>query len=201
MTYRERREARAARREQWAESRENKARASFAAADAIAEHIPFGQPILVGHHSEKRHRRDIERIQAGTRNGFEHLKMAAHHEQAAAEIRHQLDRSIYSDDYDAVEKMEARIAALEAERDAVKAFNAAARKAKYKADAVAELVAALPENLQRDWKRGGETTFPSYHLSGLSANIKRNRDRLPKLRAIAAQRERVRQALAEETAE
>jgi hypothetical protein len=32
---------------------------------AIAEMIPFGQPILVGHHSEGRHRRDIARIQGG----------------------------------------------------------------------------------------------------------------------------------------
>lgn len=191
MTYRERREARAARREQWADSRETKAGASFATAHAISEHIPFGQPILVGHHSEGRHRRDLARIDNNIRNGFEHQKMAAHHEQAAEEIRYQLDRSIYSDDLDAVEKMEARLAVLEAERDAVKAFNAAARKAKYKADAVAVLVEALPENLQRDLKRGGETVFPAYHLSGLSANIKRNRDRLPKLRAIAAQRERV----------
>lgn len=37
------------------------------AAKAIAEHIPFGQPILVGHHSERRARKDAERIQNGFR--------------------------------------------------------------------------------------------------------------------------------------
>jgi len=37
--------------------------ASQASHDAV-KGIPFGQPILIGHHSEKRHRRDIERAQA-----------------------------------------------------------------------------------------------------------------------------------------
>jgi hypothetical protein len=33
-----------------------------AARRQIDDHIPLGQPILVGHHSERRHRRDIERM-------------------------------------------------------------------------------------------------------------------------------------------
>lgn len=33
--------------------------------------IPLGQPILVGHHSEKRHRRHLERIENRVRKGFE----------------------------------------------------------------------------------------------------------------------------------
>jgi len=34
---------------------------------AIADNIPFGQPILVGHHSERRARRDAEKIENGMR--------------------------------------------------------------------------------------------------------------------------------------
>src|SRR5690606_3126416 len=34
---------------------------------SILEHIPFGQPILIGHHSEKRARKDVERIDHGMR--------------------------------------------------------------------------------------------------------------------------------------
>lgn len=37
------------------------------AAKTIADNIPFGQPILVGHHSERRARKDVERIQNGFR--------------------------------------------------------------------------------------------------------------------------------------
>ena len=33
-----------------------------AARRQISDHIPLGQPILVGHHSERRHRRDIDRM-------------------------------------------------------------------------------------------------------------------------------------------
>jgi hypothetical protein len=38
-------------------------------AHEIGSHIPFGQPIMVGHHSEKRHRGDIERIDNNMRKG------------------------------------------------------------------------------------------------------------------------------------
>lgn len=57
-----------------AEALHTKAGRKNAAADArheaakqIADGIPAGQPILVGHHSEKRHRRDMARIDAGMR--------------------------------------------------------------------------------------------------------------------------------------
>lgn len=53
--------------------------ARWAAADRLSDAIPMGQPILVGHHSERRHRRDLERIQA---NGFKGLE--AHREAQAA---------------------------------------------------------------------------------------------------------------------
>lgn len=33
--------------------------------ETITENTPFGQPILIGHHSEKRARRDAQRIQDG----------------------------------------------------------------------------------------------------------------------------------------
>lgn len=41
--------------------------ARHAAAQEIADGIPLGQPILVGHHSERRHRRDAERIDRNMR--------------------------------------------------------------------------------------------------------------------------------------
>lgn len=47
--------------------------------DAIAGMIPLGQPILVGHHSEGRHRRNLDRIDRGMRQSI-----AAHRESSAA---------------------------------------------------------------------------------------------------------------------
>lgn len=40
-------------------------------AKKLADQIPFGQPILVGHHSEKRHRRHLEKMD---RHGFKGLE-------------------------------------------------------------------------------------------------------------------------------
>ena len=128
MTYRERRERRAARRDEWAEKRDKKAEEAFAGADRIADGYPMGQPILVGHHSEKRHRRDLERVDRGMRRGFEHRNMAKHHRQQADGIRRQLDTSIYSDDHDAIERLRERIAEREAKRDRWKLINRTAAK-------------------------------------------------------------------------
>ncbi len=50
-------------------------------ADKISNMIPFGQPILVGHHSEGRHRRDLTGIENNTRKGYEELKKAEYYEQ------------------------------------------------------------------------------------------------------------------------
>ncbi len=61
----ERAEERAERFTDYHESRIEDAHAARRAVAAIADNIPFGQPILVGHHSERHARTDAERIQAG----------------------------------------------------------------------------------------------------------------------------------------
>lgn len=50
--------------------------------DAV-EHIPFGQPILVGHHSEKAHRRAIEKAQNNMSKSVEFSKKADDYEARA----------------------------------------------------------------------------------------------------------------------
>ena len=56
------RAAKAARFRQLAEKHENIATGRYFAAQERLEMIPLGQPILVGYHSEKRHRKDLSRI-------------------------------------------------------------------------------------------------------------------------------------------
>lgn len=53
-------------------------------ARAIADHIPFGQPILVGHHSERRARRDAERIENHMRRAVSAWDSAEHWKHRAA---------------------------------------------------------------------------------------------------------------------
>lgn len=63
----ERAEERADRFEDYSERRGAEADAARRQVEAITEHIPLGQPILVGHHSERRARKDAERIHNGMR--------------------------------------------------------------------------------------------------------------------------------------
>lgn len=63
----ERAEERAERFGDYSDSRRDDAEQARAAVSAIADNIPFGQPILVGHHSERRARKDAEKIQDGMR--------------------------------------------------------------------------------------------------------------------------------------
>ncbi|MBN8712182.1 MAG: hypothetical protein BGO12_10070 [Verrucomicrobia bacterium 61-8] len=61
---------RAERFENYSENRAKDAEQARNQVDSIVEHIPFGQPILVGHHSERRARKDAERIDNGMRKSI-----------------------------------------------------------------------------------------------------------------------------------
>ncbi len=58
----DRAEQRADRFQEYSDKRRDEAVHAHAAVERLCDGIPLGQPILVGHHSEKRARRDAERI-------------------------------------------------------------------------------------------------------------------------------------------
>lgn len=66
-TLAERAAERGERFEMYSDRRLQEAEAAHAQVHATMEHIPLGQPILVGHHSERRARKDAERIETGMR--------------------------------------------------------------------------------------------------------------------------------------
>ncbi len=187
MTRRERIEARIAKRREWAEGRKAKSAQAFGAAHRLADGIPFGQPILVGHHSEKRARRDAERIRGAMDRGVESQRMAARHVSVAGNLQHALDRSVFSDDPDAVEALEARIAELEAKRDLMKRVNALYRKGD--AAGLAELGLDL-ERLRARVAAVGyswvKAPFEAYQLQNLGKRIATDRKRIDAIRAQAA---------------
>jgi phospholipid N-methyltransferase len=85
----ERAEERAERFEGYEERRRDEAHSAREAASRIADGIPFGQPILVGHHSEKHARKDAERIENGFRRAVNLWKTAEYWQgRAASAIRH-----------------------------------------------------------------------------------------------------------------
>jgi hypothetical protein len=183
MTYRERREAKADRLRARAEKREVKAAVDLDRGHQMAAAIPFGQPILVGHYSERRDRRYRDRIGATIDRGLENAAKAQKFERRADGISAQLAGSIYSDDPDAIEQLGFRIAGLEAERGRVKAYNATCRKGAPDLGLLDEAQRVQIAGLARIGSvfmgKGG--AFPSYHLTNLSGNIARNRQRLESL--------------------
>jgi protein-L-isoaspartate O-methyltransferase len=85
----ERAEERADRFEEYSENRGADAERAHAAVGAIADGIPLGQPILVGHHSERHARRDAERIESGMRKAVRLWETARYWtDRAAGAIRH-----------------------------------------------------------------------------------------------------------------
>lgn len=178
-TYRERREARAERLRGWADKREAAAAAVFQANRPITSDWAFiTQP---GHIPAR------ARIIAQEDRQYESLRKAESMKGRADGIEAQLAGAIYSDDENAVEALQERIAGLEAERDRIKAYNATCRKG---ARDLSILTDAEKRSLLGVLKfapyqsKGG--AFPSYHLSNLSANINRNRKRLEELRRASA---------------
>lgn len=85
----ERAEERADRFEDYSENRKQDAESAHEAVLAIADGIPFGQPILVGHHSEKRARKDAERIENRMRKAITMWDQSQYWQQRAkGTIRH-----------------------------------------------------------------------------------------------------------------
>lgn len=85
----DRAEQRAERFEDYSDSRTADAERARKAVASIADGIPLGQPILVGHHSERHARRDAEKIENGMRRAVKMWETAAYWKQrAAGAIRH-----------------------------------------------------------------------------------------------------------------
>ena len=182
---RDRLEHRAVQRETWADSRAEKRDEAWKAADLREEvsGIPFGQPILVGHHSERRHRRILERAERKGFEGLEHSQMAKKHETAAATIRRNISQSIYDDDPGAVEALEAKIDALGAERERLKGLNRRIRKGESLDDL--PLTESDKSDLVFAARYHDRKTFPPYVLQNLGGNITRAKQRLARIKAAA----------------
>ncbi len=105
--YAERREARIDRLESRAAAAQAESTAAYEAAHSIMKHIPPGQPILVGHHSERHHRRDLDRIDRNMCKSVEADQKASYYAARAEAAAN--NTTISSDDPEAVEKLQAKL--------------------------------------------------------------------------------------------
>lgn len=143
-----------------------------------ADMIPLGQPILVGHHSEARHRRDIARMDNNLRAASEHQKTADYYEQKAASA--ESNNAISSDDPEAVVKLKEKIAEMEALQTKMRAANKLVRK-KDKAGLVTMGFSESQADKLFEPDFCGRLGFPDYALTNNSGNIRRCKERLAHL--------------------
>lgn len=99
-------------------AQERSSRYSNSNANRILQIAP-GQPILVGHHSEKKHRKLIKRAQDDIRKSIEEDNKSEFYKERA--IIAENSKVIYSDDPQAINKLKEKLERLENERASIKA--------------------------------------------------------------------------------
>lgn len=175
-------------RKERAESRAAKlhAKAShqLAHADDGIRGIPLGQPILVGHHSERRHRKAIETAQRKTRQAVETHDAAKSAEWSARNSGH----AITSDDPEALVALRAKLADLEAGRERSKQINKAWRKGGEEALRALDLPESVVKGVLRTMELCPWMKNPC-DTKNTSANIRRVKQRIEELEAAAARPE------------
>jgi antirestriction protein ArdC len=182
--YEQKTEARKERYRARAEKLRGLAKSRLDQARRMADVIPFGQPILVGHHSEKSDRRFRERIHQNFGKGFDLLKQADYYERRAKGVN---DYAISADDPDAVKKLNERVETLKTAQERMKAANAAIRKHEKNGpeaqQAALEGLGFKPEQAKSLLTPDvmGTVGFASYSLSNNNANIKRLEARIQTL--------------------
>lgn len=193
-SYEAKQAARRERYEQLAEKAREQSESAFNRSRGAVEGIPMGQPILVGHHSERRHRNALKRSDNAMRAAIEADKKAAHYDRKADGVGR---AGISSDDPEAVAKLKRKLEGMELAQSQMKAANAAwRRQGKPKANGDDEKWFALGERtspefaaqLRADMARDFIHRAPyTYALSNNSANMKRVKDRIAQLASAPAE--------------
>jgi Domain of unknown function (DUF3560)/Large polyvalent protein associated domain 29 len=150
---------------------------SYQRSQEMTSGIPLGQPILIGHHSEGRHRRLLARSHRQMDKCVQAQKTADYYEDKIVAM--ESNTAIAADDPDAIKILKIKLAQAEGLQEQYKLGNKIVRDKKMSHD---EKVQAL-KNAGHDpailtpphWKDIG---YPHYKLTNNNANIKRMRDRL-----------------------
>jgi hypothetical protein len=146
--------------------------------------IPMGQPILVGHHSERGHRRLLERADNMMRKACEADDKAKHYARQAAVTAS--NPAISSDDPDAIDALKEKLQNLKDSHISMVQGNKIVKSKKLSADQkIEELVKlGLEESKAKDKLKPdcmGDIGFPGYALTNSSANIRRIEERIKQL--------------------
>lgn len=185
--FTERRDNRLEAYKRLAEQNRDKSAEKYQFAKKIGSFIPMGQPILIGHHSERRHRSDLSKIDRAMGASIEADKKAEYFDSRVRSI--EKDKTIFSDDPNGLKKLREKLAALQKNQELMKAVNKIVKSNKSKEEKIALIVSAglLSESnaakiLEPDFC--GRVGFPAYALSNNNGNISNVRKRIEQLEKL-----------------
>lgn len=189
--YEEKRQERIDRYKDRASKSREKSSSLWGEAQKMGSAIPFGQPILVGHHSERSDRNYRDRITKKREKSIESMDKADYYDQKAkaAEKNH----AISSDDPEAVRKLKEKIAGAEANQELMRTANKVIKKKSPKEEKFNELESIFPSVSELALRKllepdvMGRIGFARFSLSNNSANIRRMKQRLEELERRAGQ--------------
>lgn len=179
--FKERAERKVERLEERAAKARKQASDLHMSAHDIASVIPFGQPILLGHHSEKRDRNFRAKIHNKFEKSFELDKKA---DELERRLNATGNTGIASDDPKALEKLKKKLEKLESSQALMKLTNKQFRSGGW--EAVNCLTDKHKESLKQLMGNVGHVTrpFESYSLSNNNAEINRVKIRIDELTSL-----------------
>jgi len=167
-----------------AQRKDAEAQAARRRSDEITSAIPPGQPILIGHHSEKRHRRDLEKSRRAMHKSIDAAQEAADLRGQAAAVGH---GGISSDDPDAVAKLAEQLAHAEIEQAHMTCVNRLLRTGdRAGLGAMGYSEAWIDRAMQPD-DMGRVRYYAPYQITNNGANIRRLKARIAALPKVAEQ--------------
>ena len=120
--YEERKQARIDRYREKAEKARQERRQLSHESISMLEHIPPGQPILVGHHSEQGHRNLLKRSDQKMEKSIAAAEKADYYEHKAEAAER--NTAIFSDDPEALTKLKEKLEGLQVAQTRMKQINA-----------------------------------------------------------------------------
>lgn len=189
MNYEAKRQARIERYKARAEKASQESTKLHEKAHKMASVIPLGQPILIGHHSEKTHRNLLKRIHKKTDKAVEEWEKSHYWKDRAKAAEN--NRAIYSDDPKATIKLREKIQKAEELQTIMKKANQIIRS-KPKNERTEEKIKKLMELGLKMFTAEkfftpdfmGQIGFADYKLTNNNANIRRMKQRLADLEKV-----------------
>lgn len=187
--FHERKEAKIERFQELAQKNKQASNNAYKASNEAVKHIPMGQPILVGHHSEKRHRATLTKAWDKMGKSIELDKKADYYSDKAKAAEN--NTAISSDDPDALIKLKNKLEVLNKNQEKMKSINKVCRNKKLSEE---EIIIKLKENFELNDNNihsllnprysSEKKGFPGYSLTNNNGRIRQVKQRIEKLEKL-----------------